>query len=174
MSYLVSYENCPMIDTLCRRVLFLTRSHDVRHVRHHFDTHKVSVLDEAIAKAPWLRKPDYQRMERCRATISRLYGISPEQQRSCELIMSSYTLGSMLELPVSYPDDWLTFSTSCVDAPAQARDLRADLARFDLGLKFKGEESVEDTSYVHPEPRELLLSLEPAAKSLTRRAASDS
>lgn len=106
LSMLYQYPGCPIIAPFAKRVLFLTRSYDVRHVRLS-DNYKQEQLDKMKKETDLQTLLDKQIDPRSRDLMNRQYGIPSSAQLTIEAEIEAMELGAfksetLLALSPSY------------------------------------------------------------------------
>lgn len=93
LSLIYQYPGCPIIAPFAKRVLFLTRSYDVRHVRLS-DSYKQELLDRALKVTPLQTLLEKQIDLRSRDLMNRQYGIPISAQLTIESEIAKMELGA--------------------------------------------------------------------------------
>lgn len=111
LSYAHQYPGCPIISSLAKYGLRMTRSYDIRH----FVSERMKVANwdrEQILDALQSKIPDVAVGFRSRLLVERLYGIPVEKQLKIEMYLDSLQEIVPLNIPnidVMVPQDWADY-----------------------------------------------------------------
>lgn len=114
MSLLWQYPGCPILDAVCRRILYLTRSLDVRNVRLD-DTYKTEVFQRALKNSRELIASAPRPIPmRTRILMEEKFGISVNMQMYIEKECASFTLGFNDKIALVATDEQIAYARRCV------------------------------------------------------------
>lgn len=116
MSMAHQYPGCPIIDVLAHRILYLTRSKNVKYDKK--DWYHVEDMKQAIAKSrDLILKGPTPPLPRTRLLVERKFGISVDEQIRLEEEISKWNFGEHTEsmtLMAVVPKSWLIFADKYV------------------------------------------------------------
>jgi len=113
LSMACEYGNVPILGPLAHRILYLTRTINIRmSIVYAQDQYKRERMLEYLKQKPWQRKPKIN--SKTRDLVFRLQGISVDVQLECERVVEKLNLYSSFSLPaLDFNPIWIHNMSRC-------------------------------------------------------------